>query len=95
MVEALASLSSLSSKEIAIVIIVLLLPLVAGLLVFQKNPYYALVIRGILGAIASLIYALLGAADVALTEALVGTMLSVTLYAIAIRSSMANGKETT
>ncbi|NJO86355.1 MAG: hypothetical protein HC818_07360, partial [Synechococcaceae cyanobacterium RM1_1_27] len=35
-----------------------------------------------------LIYALLGAADVALTEALVGTMLSVTLYAVAVRSSM-------
>jgi len=34
------------------------------------------------------VYALLGAADVALTEALVGTLLSTTLYAIALRSSM-------
>lgn len=68
--------------------IALLLPLMAGLLVLQKNPYHALVIRGILGAIAALIYALLGAADVALTEALVGTMLSITLYAVAVRSSM-------
>ncbi|MFM7732184.1 MAG: hydrogenase subunit MbhD domain-containing protein [Cyanobium sp.] len=32
--------------------------------------------------------ALLGAADVALTEALVGTLLSTTLYAVALRSSM-------
>ena len=31
---------------------------------------------------------MLGAADVALTEALMGTMLSVTLYAIAVRSSL-------
>jgi putative multicomponent Na+:H+ antiporter subunit B len=38
--------------------------------------------------VAALIYALLGAADVALTEALVGTLLSTTLYAVALRSSM-------
>ncbi|ANV85150.1 hypothetical protein AWQ21_12635 [Picosynechococcus sp. PCC 7003] len=68
--------------------IALLLPVTAGLLVAQKNPYYALVIRGILGAIAALLYAMFGAADVALTEALVGTMLSITLYAVAVRSSM-------
>ena len=71
-----------------IVAIVLLLPLSAGLLVSQTNPLHALVIRGILGAIAALVYAVLGAADVALTEALVGTMLSTTLYAVAVRSSM-------
>ncbi|MEM8640738.1 MAG: DUF4040 domain-containing protein [Cyanobacteria bacterium P01_G01_bin.54] len=68
--------------------IVLLLPLTAGMLVSQVNPYHALVIRGILGAIAALVYVLFGAADVALTEALVGTMLSITLYAVAVRSSM-------
>ncbi|AFY37407.1 hypothetical protein Lepto7376_1036 [[Leptolyngbya] sp. PCC 7376] len=71
-----------------ILAIALLLPLTSGLLVFQKNPYYGLVIRGILGAIAALLYAIFGAADVALTEALVGTMLSITLYAVAVRSSM-------
>ncbi len=65
-----------------------LLPLTAGLLITQTNPYQALIIRGILGAMSALIYALFGAADVALTEALVGTMLSITLYAIAVRSSM-------
>ncbi len=68
--------------------IVALLPLAAIMLVVQVNPYHALVIRGILGALAALIYALLGAADVALTEALVGTMLSIMLYAVAVRSSM-------
>jgi putative multicomponent Na+:H+ antiporter subunit B len=44
--------------------------------------------RGILGAIAALVYAMLGGADVALTEALVGTMLAITLYAVAVRSSL-------
>jgi putative multicomponent Na+:H+ antiporter subunit B len=69
-------------------VIVALLPLSACMLVFQVNPYHALVIRGILGAVAALVYAVLGAADVALTEALVGTMLAITLYAVAVRSSL-------
>lgn len=76
------------TDDVYMVAIASLLPLVAMLLVLQTNPYQALVIRGILGAIAALVYAMLGAADVALTEALVGTMLSITLYAIAVRSSM-------
>jgi putative multicomponent Na+:H+ antiporter subunit B len=65
-----------------------LLPLVASMLVFQVNPYHALVIRGILGAVAALVYTVLGAADVALTEALVGTLLAIALYAVAVRSSL-------
>jgi putative multicomponent Na+:H+ antiporter subunit B len=69
-------------------VVVALLPLAACLVIFQVNPYHALVMRGILGAIAALVYAVLGAADVALTEALVGTMLSITLYAVAVRSSL-------
>ncbi|WP_008309255.1 DUF4040 domain-containing protein [Leptolyngbya sp. PCC 6406] len=74
--------------DIALTAIVVLLPVAAFLLVFEVNPYHALVIRGILGAVAALVYTVLGAADVALTEALVGTMLAVTLYAVAVRSSM-------
>ena len=70
------------------VLIALLLPLAAAMVITQKNPYYALVLRGILGAIAALVYTVLGAADVALTEALVGTLLAIMLYAIAVRSSM-------
>jgi putative multicomponent Na+:H+ antiporter subunit B len=69
--------------------IMALLPLTAILLVSQANPYQTLVLRGILGSVATLVYALLGAPDVALTEALVGTLLSTTLYAVALRSSMA------
>jgi putative multicomponent Na+:H+ antiporter subunit B len=68
--------------------IVALLPLSAAMLVIQSNPYHALVTRGILGAVAAFVYTVLGAADVALTEALVGTMLAITLYAIAVRSSL-------
>ncbi|MGB5772180.1 MAG: DUF4040 domain-containing protein [Crocosphaera sp.] len=69
-------------------IITALLPLSAALTVLQVNPYHALIIRGILGAVAALVYAMFGAADVALTEALVGTMLAITLYGVAVRSSM-------
>ncbi|AFZ58412.1 DUF4040 domain-containing protein [Anabaena cylindrica FACHB-243] len=69
-------------------IIIALLPLTAGMLVTQVNPYHALVLRGVLGAVAAMVDAVLGAADVALTEALMGTMLSITLYAIAVRSSL-------
>ena len=76
------------NEDFYIVAIAALLPLTAGMLVLQVNPYHALVIRGILGAVAALVYVLFGAADVALTEALVGTMLSITLYAVAVRSSL-------
>lgn len=65
-----------------------LLPLTAVLLVSQADPYQALILRGVLGVVSALVYALLGAADVALTEAMVGTLLSTTLYAVALRSSM-------
>ncbi|MEO1591020.1 MAG: DUF4040 domain-containing protein [Cyanobacteria bacterium J06632_22] len=82
------SSGSLADADVVGVTIALLLPLTAGMLVAQVNPYHALVVRGILGAVAALVYAFFGAADVALTEALVGTMLSITLYAIAVRSSM-------
>lgn len=74
--------------DIYFYVITALLPLSACLTVLQVNPYHALVIRGILGAIAALVYAMFGAADVALTEALVGTMLAITLYGVAVRSSM-------
>jgi uncharacterized MnhB-related membrane protein len=68
--------------------IAILLPIAAAILVFEPNPYHALVIRGILGAISALIYAVLGAADVALTEALVGAFLATMLYMVAVRSSL-------
>jgi putative multicomponent Na+:H+ antiporter subunit B len=71
-----------------IYVIVALLPLTSLMLVFQVNPYHALVMRAIVGAVAALVDVVLGAPDVALTEALVGTMLSIALYVIAVRSSL-------
>jgi putative multicomponent Na+:H+ antiporter subunit B len=71
-----------------IYVITALLPLSAFMVVLEVNPYHALVTQGILGAVAALVYAVLGAADVALTQALMGTLLAVTLYAIAVRSSL-------
>lgn len=71
-----------------IFVITALLPLAAAILIFEVNPYHALVIRGVLGAVAALVYTVLGAADVALTEALVGTLLAIALYAVAVRSSL-------
>ncbi|MDP5338211.1 MAG: DUF4040 domain-containing protein [Nodularia sp. (in: cyanobacteria)] len=75
-------------NENYVYIITALLPLSALMLVLQVNPYNALVIQGILGAVATLVFAVLGAADVALTQALMGTLLGITLYAIAVRSSL-------
>ncbi|MGL5063575.1 MAG: DUF4040 domain-containing protein [Microcoleus sp.] len=71
-----------------IYVLVALLPLIASMVIFQVNPYHALALRGLLGAVAAMIYAVLGAGDVALTEALMGTLLSITLYAVAARSSL-------
>ncbi|MFB2876302.1 DUF4040 domain-containing protein [Floridanema aerugineum] len=78
----------MNNTDTYIYALVALLPLSACMTVFEVNPYHALVIRGILGAVAAMVYAVFGAADVALTEALVGTMLAITLYAVAVRSSM-------
>jgi len=71
-----------------IYVITALLPLSALMLILQTNPYHALVIQGIVGAVAALVFAVFGAADVALTQALMGTLLAITLYAIAVRSSL-------
>lgn len=78
----------MSNVDPYIYLIVALLPLSAAMVVLQRNPFYALIMRGILGAMAALTYTLLGAADVALTEALVGTLLAIMLYAVAVRSSL-------
>lgn len=75
-------------NDVYLYAIVALLPLSSCMVVFERNPYHALVIRGVLGAVAAMLYAVLGAPDVALTEALVGTMLAVTLSAVAVRSSL-------
>ncbi|VGO23296.1 hydrogenase subunit MbhD domain-containing protein [Pontiella sulfatireligans] len=69
------------------VFIVALLPLTALFAVLQTQAYSALVLRGMMGVVAVLLYTVLGAPDVALTEALVGTLLTVILYAVTVRST--------
>ena len=66
------------------ILMVALLPITALITVLQQRPYYALISRGIMGVVAVMIYAAFGAADVALTEALVGTLLTVLLFAITL-----------
>ena len=63
-----------------IYVITALLPLSALMLLLEVNPYHALVTQGILGAVATLVYAVLGAPDVALTQALMGTLLGHTSH---------------
>ncbi len=78
----------MSSYDGYVYAIAVLLPISASMLIVQTNPYKALVVRGILGALSALVYTILGAADVALTEALVGAFLATMLYAVAVRSSL-------
>ncbi len=62
-----------------------LLPIIGILLINNQSPIQGLIYRSFLGSTAALIYSLLGAPDVALTEVLVGTLLSTLLYIIAIK----------
>jgi putative multicomponent Na+:H+ antiporter subunit B len=64
----------------------LLLPILGLLLIQSESPINSLIYRSFLGSIAALIYALVGAPDVALTEVMVGTLLSSLIYIVTIRS---------
>ena len=64
----------------------LLLPVLGILLIRSQSPINSLIYRSFLGSISALIYALVGAPDVALTEVMVGTLLSSLLYIVTIRS---------
>lgn len=64
----------------------LLLPILGILLISSQSPINSLIYRSFLGSISALIFALLGAPDVALTEVMVGTLLSSLLYIVTIRS---------
>ena len=64
----------------------ILLPLLGILLIRSASPTNGLIYRSFLGSIAALLYAVVGAPDVALTEVLIGTLLSILLYIVTIRS---------
>ena len=63
------------------------LPLVGFAVVRSSDPWKTLALRTALGGFATVLFAAFGAADVAMTEALVGTILSTILSAVAIRST--------
>ena len=64
----------------------LVLPILGILLIRTQSPIRGLIYRSFLGSLAALLYAIFGAPDVALTEVLVGTLLSSILYIITIRA---------
>ena len=64
----------------------LILPFLGILLIRSESPINSLIYRSFLGSIAALIYAIVGAPDVALTEIMVGTLLSSLIYIVTIRS---------
>ena len=72
--------------ELLLLPIELILPVLGLLLIRTESPIRGLIYRSFLGSIAALIYACVGAPDVALTEVLVGTLLSAILYIITIRA---------
>lgn len=74
------------SGELLLLPIELILPILGVLLIRTESPIRGLIYRSFLGSIAALIYAVVGAPDVALTEVLVGTLLSAILYIITIRA---------
>ena len=64
----------------------LLLPVLGILIIRSESPISSLIFRSFLGSISALIFCYLGAPDVALTEVMVGTLLSSLLYIVTIRS---------
>ena len=79
-------LPSQMSGSLLLLPIELILPVLGVLLIKTESPIRGLIYRSFLGSIAALIYAAVGAPDVALTEVLVGTLLSAILYIITIRA---------
>ena len=75
-----------NTAELLLLPIELILPVLGVLLIRTESPIRGLIYRSFLGSIAALIYAVVGAPDVALTEVLVGTLLSAILYIITIRA---------
>ncbi|MCF7935094.1 MAG: DUF4040 domain-containing protein [Synergistales bacterium] len=75
------------TADLAVLGVALLLPLLAVLTLRQRHLLHAIIGRGMLGILAALVYALMGAPDVAVTEALMGVLLVTLLYVIVFTSS--------
>ena len=73
-----------------IITLVLLLLMIAAALyaIWQKDLLYAVISSGIISLILSIIYVLMQAPDVALTEAAIGVALTTIIFIIAIRNTV-------
>jgi len=74
-------------KDALIVLLILSLPVMAFLILREKHILHAIIGRGMLGIVAAVAYALLGAPDVAVTEALMGALLVTLLYVVVFVSA--------
>lgn len=74
-------------KDALLVILILSLPVMAFLILREKHLLHAIIGRGMLGILAAVAYAFLGAPDVAITEALMGALLVTLLYVVVFVSA--------
>ncbi|WP_026368486.1 hydrogenase subunit MbhD domain-containing protein [Aminiphilus circumscriptus] len=81
------ALLSLSGTDILVIACAALLPLMAFVTLRQERILAAVIARGMLGIAAALLYTLLGAPDVAVTEALMGALLVTLLYVVVFKRS--------
>jgi putative multicomponent Na+:H+ antiporter subunit B len=77
----------LSGTDILVIACAAMLPLLAFVTLREERILAAVIARGILGIAAALLYTLLGAPDVAVTEALMGALLVTLLYVVVFKRS--------
>ncbi len=77
----------MSPSDLMIIGAVLLIPFLALLTLREEHILHAIIGRGMLGIAAAIAYALMGAPDVAVTEALMGVLLVTLLYVVVFTST--------
>lgn len=75
----------MSPCEFCIPFIILLTWIAAIYVIFSKKIMYAAIVTGFVSLIASVLFLLMKAPDVALTEASIGAGLTITIFVFAIR----------
>lgn len=73
--------------DLLLLLVALLLPLTALFVIWEGPFLNAVVARGLFGLVAALVYALMGAPDVALVEVLMGALLVTLLYVVVFNRS--------
>ena len=77
----------MSFSDLMVLGTVLLIPFLAILTLREEHILHAIIGRGMLGIAAAIAYALMGAPDVAVTEALMGALLVTLLYVVVFTST--------